>query len=254
MRAYNVKSAERVLELLEFFAEWRQGATVNEIAQSLNYPQSSTSILMKCLHETGYFDHEPRTGIYAPNVRLALATAWISEHLFSEGSLLKMMEKIREATGHTVMIGKQQGINVRYLHTLQSTRPTALRAKNGWLRPLFRSASGRMLLTTKTEREMSLLLRRANAMELDASSRVDEIDARRNRQQALQDGFAVSIGTASPGAGAVAVLLPIPRDNEPMALCVGGPVEEIERDQASLAALLQDIVFPLKAMVGEAIN
>ena len=89
MVTYNVKSAQRVLELLEFFAEWRRPASVKEICQSLGYPQSSTSVLLKSLTESGYFDHELRTGMYVPNVRMALATAWIEEHLFSELGLLR---------------------------------------------------------------------------------------------------------------------------------------------------------------------
>ena len=87
-----VKSAQRVLDLLEFFADERRPASVGVIAQSLGWPQSSTSVLLKGLAETGYFDHDGRTGLYAPNVRIALATAWLQEHLYSEQNLLRLME------------------------------------------------------------------------------------------------------------------------------------------------------------------
>jgi DNA-binding IclR family transcriptional regulator len=61
-----VKSAQRVLELLEFFAEERRPAPVGVIAQALGWPQSSTSVLLKGLAETGFFDHDARAGLYAP--------------------------------------------------------------------------------------------------------------------------------------------------------------------------------------------
>lgn len=249
-RSYSVKSAQRVLELLEFFAEWRAGATVNEICQSLGYPQSSTSILLRSLTDAGYFDHDARTGLYAPNVRLALATAWIGEHLYSERSLLRLMEQVRDACGHTVMIGTLQGVHVRYLHVLQATRAERFTAKTGSLRPLFRSASGRMLLTTRTERELALLLRRANAQETDSRLRVEEAQARRECDQSRRNAYAMSLGTSVPGAAALAILLPVPRDHDPLALSIGGPVKEIQRDRARLVRLLREAVEPLNAAVG----
>lgn len=246
MQAASVKSAQRVLELLEFFAEVRAGATVNEICQSLGYPQSSTSVLLRSLKDSGYFDHDPRTGLYSPNIRLALATGWIGEHLFSEGGLLRLMEQVHGACGHTVMIGRQQGVHVRYLHVLQATRPGRFTAKIGSLRPLFRSASGRMLLTTKAEREVSLLLRRANALETEPALRIEESQARLEWATNRSNGYALSLGTSVPGAAALAILLPVPRDHQPLALSVGGPVQEIERDKDQLVQTLRDAVKPLR--------
>lgn len=236
-----VKSALRVLELLEFFAEWRRPASVKEIAQSLGYPQSSTSVLLKSLKDMGYFDHDLRTGMYAPNVRLSLATAWIEEQLYSEQSLLRMMERVLAETGHTVMIGTRQGVYVRYLHVLQATRVGSFQSKSGLLRPLFRSATGKMLLTTLPERDVARLLRQANAQEQDASLHVSADQALVERRRALVEGHAISWGTSVSGAAAMAVLLP---GNEPMTLSVGGPIEEIKREQQSLLANLRRAVEP----------
>lgn len=243
--AIPVKSALRVLELLEFFAEWRRPASVKEIAQSLGYPQSSTSVLLKSLKETGYFDHDPRTGMYAPNVRLSLATAWIEEQLYSEQSLLRMMERVLAETGHTVMIGTRQGVHVRYLHVLQATRAGSFQSKSGLLRPLFRSATGKMLLTTLPEREVARLLRQANAHEQDTSLHLGIDQALAERRQALMEGHAISWGTSVPGAAAMAVLLP---GNDPMTLSVGGPIEEIKREERSLLETLRRAVEPYYSM------
>ena len=246
MATYNVKSAQRVLELLEFFAEWRRPASVKEICQSLGYPQSSTSVLLKSLTESGYFDHEARTGMYVPNVRLALATAWIEEQLFTEQGLLRLMERVLAACGHTVMIGTQQGVHVRYLHVLQATRSGRFIAKTGSLRPLFRSAPGKMLLTTHAEKDVAMLLRKANALETDPQLRVAFDDALRDREKALRDGYAVSMGTSMLGAAALAILLPVPRGHEPMTLSLGGPMHEIEQDHEQLVTLLKAQVEPFR--------
>jgi len=237
-----VKSAQRVLELIEFFAEWRRPASIKEICQSLGYPQSSTSVLMKSLKESGYFDHDARTGMYVPNVRLALATGWIQAELFSEQSLLRLMERVLAECGHTVMIGAQHGIHLRYLHVLQATREDRFLARSGALRPLFRSAGGKMILTTCSEREVAQLLRRANALETTPELRLEMPQVLRELERTRRDGWSMSTGTSMPGAAALAILLPVPRGRPPMALCLGGPMREIRQDRKRLLCILQSAV------------
>lgn len=246
--ATTVKSAQRVLELLEFFAEERRPASVGEVAQAQGWPQSSTSVLLRCLAEAGYFDHDPRAGMYVPNVRLALATGWIATHLYSEQSLLRMMERLRDDTGHTVMIGTRRGSQVRYLHVLQATREGRFTAKSGSLRPLFRSAAGKMLLTLLPEREIAALLRKVNVTEPDAAHRREFAAVCREVEAARLVGYALSLGTSVAGAAALAVLLPVARGQEPMTLSLGGPLKEVERDKARLLKALRAAVEPLRQM------
>lgn len=241
-----VKSAQRVLELLEFFAEERRPTAVGVIAGALGWPQSSTSVLLKGLADTGYFDHDARTGMYAPNVRISLATAWIQEHLYSEHNLLQLMESVLQKTGHTVMIGTRRGVHVRYLHVLQATRDGRFVAKSGSLRPLFRSASGKMLLTTLPEREIAMLLRKANGLETDRVNWLDFDQVVRELGTVRLQGYAMSMGTSMPGAAALAMLIPVARDRDAMTLSVGGPMKEVWRDRERLAAILHDAVEPIR--------
>lgn len=245
MAAPPVKSALRVLELLEFFAEERRPAAVGEIAQALGWPQSSTSVLLRCLVEAGYVDQDRRSGLFVPNVRVALAAAWIQDDLYSEHNLLRLMERVRDLTGHTVMIGTRRGLHVRYLHVLQATREGRFVAKIGALRPLFHSAAGKMLLTTLPEREIAMLLRKANALEPDAGRVLEFERVARDVRRARTEGHAESTGTSMPGAAALAVLVPVARDHEPLTLSVGGPLREVQRDRARLLAVLREAIEPL---------
>ncbi len=240
------KSAHRVLELLEFFADEQRGVSIKEICTALHWPQSSTSVLLKSLSDAGFFDHDPRTGMYTPNLRLALATAWIEEHMFSEQGLLPLMRRVHDACGHTVIIGKLQGAHVRYLHVLQATRPGRFTAKIGSLRPLFLSAPGQMLLATRSEREIPGLLRRANADEVDPARQVSSEQALALRAQARSQGWAMSNGSSIAGAAGLAILLPVPRHHDALTFSVGGPIAEIERDREMLLALLNDSVASFK--------
>ena len=44
-----VKSAQRVIQVFEFFNDLRSGATVADVASALRIPQSSTSALLRSL-------------------------------------------------------------------------------------------------------------------------------------------------------------------------------------------------------------
>ena len=241
-----VKSAQRVLELLEFFAEERRPASVSVIAQALGWPQSSTSVLLKGLSDTGYFDHDPRTGQYLPNVRIALATGWLEENVYSERSLLQLMEGVLQKSGHTVMIGTRRGVHVRYLHVLQATREGRFLAKIGSLRPLFRSAAGKVLLSILPEREMAMLLRKANALEVNPALRLEFVEVRREIDEVRDRGYSISMGTSMSGAAALAVLVPVARDREPMSLSVGGPMGEIQIEREHLVAVLRNAIEPIR--------
>lgn len=245
----SVKSAQRVLELLDYFAEIRRPASIKEISQSLGYPQSSTSVLMKSLVDSGYFDHELRTRMYVPNLRVSLATSWIQEEMYSTQSLLRLMEELQGRTGHVSMIGIQEGVSVRYLHVLQAYESGQPAVRSGALRPLFRSAAGKMLMTAKSDREIRALLHTANAVEPDVSLRVDLATARDEIARARRDGYAMSRGTATPGAAALAVLLPVKKGSPPMTLSVGGPLAEIRRDKSVLFQTLTELLAPFRQSI-----
>lgn len=244
--AQPVKSAQRVLELLEFFADERRPASVGVIAQALGWPQSSASVLLRGLADTGFFDQDSRTGHYLPNVRIALSTAWLQDHLYSEQSLLHLMEGVLDRTGHTVMIGTRRGVHVRYLHVLQATREGRFLAKTGSLRPLFRSAAGKVLLTRLPEREVAMLLRKANALEADPAHRLEFADVRADIETVRRLGYAMSMGTSMPGAAALAVLVPVAQGRDPMSLSVGGPMREIKQERDRLAAVLREAIEPIR--------
>jgi DNA-binding IclR family transcriptional regulator len=147
------------------------------------------------------------------------------------------------------MIGKREGANVRYLHVLQATRAGSFTSKIGLLRPLFRSATGKMLLTTLAERDIGRILQSANANEANANDRVDIDLALQNRKHALLHGYAISKGTSMPGAAALAVLLPTTKGTESLTLSLGGPIKEIESELPILLEVLREAITPYRELI-----
>ena len=74
-----VKSARRVLEILERFEAEKRPLGVSEIAQVLGYPLSSTSMLLNTLARLGYLNLDPASRKFAPTMSVAMLGDWIAE-------------------------------------------------------------------------------------------------------------------------------------------------------------------------------
>ena len=70
-----VKSAQRVFQILELFAEDRAPRRPIQIARQMQYPVSSTIALLRTMVASGYLAFERRSRTYFPSVRLFQLTS-----------------------------------------------------------------------------------------------------------------------------------------------------------------------------------
>jgi DNA-binding IclR family transcriptional regulator len=234
-----VKSARRVLEILEFFAQGRREATVMEVADALAYPQSSTTALLSSLATLGYLRVDAARRTYRPTLRVMLLGSWLQDELFGQGSLVGAMEWLRQRTRQSVMLGLRQGIHVRFIFCLKGLEPGALLYPIGILRPVCRSAVGKMLLSGLSDAEVLSVAREANARE-PAENRVAlrellaEIGAIRER------GWAMTVDYPLPDRATLAVALPPLAGQPPMAITVGARKSRMLARQAPFLEALRE--------------
>lgn len=244
-----IKSAKRVLELFEYFAECRRPLSVTDIVRGLDYPQSSASALLKSLTRLGYLDYDRYERLYVPTLRVALFGGWVQDQLFSQRSLSLLIDELHAASGgQAVILGMQNDIYVQYIHLAQSSRQDgpAWYIKPGSLRPLCRSATGRVLLSRKSDVEVQQLLWRINAEE-EPALRLQVGDLLKELDKIRHDGYAYTEGTVNPHAGVIAVEMPTPPSQPPMALGIGGEVEMLRREKDRFLELLRHVLQPYRA-------
>lgn len=94
-----VKSARRVFEILEYFKDEQRDLSVAEVAQHCQFPQSSTSALMRTMSEIGYLHFDRRTRTYRPTPRLPLLVNWIGTKVFRGDRVLQLMQDLSAKTG-----------------------------------------------------------------------------------------------------------------------------------------------------------
>jgi DNA-binding IclR family transcriptional regulator len=208
-----IKSANRVLEILELFDASRQTVTVMDVARALGVPQSSTSELLGCLVKQGYLQRDRYSRTYAPTARVALLGAWVQPRLFRDGRLLPMMDEIVEEGRHPALLGSLVGMVLRHVHVVGDAVPHAARA--GSDHSLLHSPMGKVLLSTFDREIVRKFVHRLNAEAatdriVKITDLLDELDLIRAQ------GYAT--GLSDDGRNAiVAVLLP-PSSEEQLSL------------------------------------
>lgn len=217
-----VKSAQRVLELLEYFSANRKQVSVMEISRSLGYPQSSTSELLRCLVTLGYLTYDGHERSFRPTPRVAILGAWVKPELFRQGHLLPMMDELSGSTTELIALATTVGVTVRYIHVIEATNPIRMHVPQGATRPLLRSAMGKLFLTQYDERKVKSLVHRLNAEEPDSSRHVRYTELAAELNMVRRQGYSVSYNQVNPGGGMIAMLLPSADKEQPLAVGIGG--------------------------------
>jgi DNA-binding IclR family transcriptional regulator len=245
--AKTIKSAERVLHVLEYFDSKRTKATVMEIARQLGYPQSSTSELLRCLVKLGYLNYDRFRRTYEPTARVPLLGAWVQPGLFRHGHLLPMLDEISRATGETVTLSSLVGLEVQYIHVVPPRGTTEAIVAQGGIRPLLQSCIGRLYMSGYPDARVRELVHRLNAEEVIPERRVKlanlEVELKRIRQQ----GYAAEYGEFETGFGAMNALLPC-RNGQTLAVGIAGTAHDLQAHSdeylAVIRSALKQVVRP----------
>ncbi|WP_249137372.1 IclR family transcriptional regulator [Bradyrhizobium tropiciagri] len=239
----SVKSAGRVLRILEFFDEIQREARVSEIAERLSFPQSSTSILLNCLVDLGYMDYLPESRCFLPSPRVTLLGTWLDKGPIRNGSLIRMLEEISHKTGDTVIVAARNGIFSQYIHVLQARSAMRFHIPHGTRRLVVRSATGFALLTKCPDSDIRALCTRTNAEAPAGQARVEFDHVLESVRQTRRDGYYFSPGLVTAGAGSIAVPLPDGIDGRDRAItvAVAGILDDIARRKDSIVTSLREL-------------
>ena len=240
MRTPPVKSAARVIEVLELFAAAPRPTSLKEISTRLKYPQSSTTVLMKSLVSLGYLNYDPSKRVYFPTLRVTSLGNWIPAALFGEGRILDVMNDIHNATGEVVALAVLNDVYVQYVRVIQSTHPLRIHIDEGSMREVTRSAAGWLLLSQKTDDEVDRLARRANIAVKSVAERVDVKEFVRAMPKVRREKWAYTENLPILGAATVCVPLRTRLQGQPVVLGMGGPVERLRSFRPKALQLLQE--------------
>lgn len=239
-----VKSAGRVLQILEYFDEIQRPANVVEISEILKLPQSSTSALLRSLVAMGYlyFDRLART--YMPSCRVALLGNWVNHPLFMGGVALQCMDELQQRTGDAVVLAIRNGVWAQYIHVLQATSMARLQVTRGALRPLAASGTGYALLSTLPDAEVRKICHRINAEARTGSgfSQVATDTLLPTLEEARRTGYAFTTDLVTPGGAVLAMPLPVTDGEQALVIGLAGISEVQKARRTELIATMREVL------------
>lgn len=204
-----VKSATRALEIIELFAVHRHPLSVTEIADALDIPQSSSSVLLQALNRAGFIDRDRQTRKYLPSVRSVFLGNWIHDTLFRHGSLLRALDTLSETTRANVRLGVRNGVHVQYVHVSWPTgNPAEAALRPGMTVPICHDALGVMLLAAEDNQRARGIAHHANAV-ANVEDAVNIAAFLASLQRERDEGFAERDDQCVIGDRVLAVQLPM---------------------------------------------
>jgi DNA-binding IclR family transcriptional regulator len=236
-----VGSLHRSLEVLELFAVEQRALTVGDVAQRLGYPQSSTSVLLHGLSDLGYLQHDRHGRTFQPTLRVSFIGMWVHQRLLAQGSLLGFMEMLATRSGHVAMLAVQNRLHAQYIHIV-SARSSRVGLKPGLLRPISRSAVGKVLLATMADEEVLRILRNVNATEIDFPEPVDGKALLAEVAECRRTGFAFSVDSVTVGSSVIATRVPVDVGGQPLAVGIGVHTWQREELREPMMELLREAI------------
>jgi DNA-binding IclR family transcriptional regulator len=203
-----VKSAGRILDILELLGRARGPLSLKEIAQELGYPPSSAHGLLATLVIKGYAARDDADR-YVLNAAYRNGPGWASG---PDAELIAVAEPImrdlRDQCGETVMLGiLNQDLMLKVIAKCVANRAVRYDSPFSGGVPSYCSAMGRVLLAAKDDRTIDRYLAHERLVKFTPLTVTSKTQLRRLFRDARQWGYSVSDQEMDIGATGVAAAI-----------------------------------------------
>lgn len=234
-----VKSASRVMRILELFDVLRREALVSEVSELLDLPQSSTSILLRSMVLMGYLYFNPKSRAFGPTMRVSLLGSWINAPAVNNGSLTGLTERVNMRTGQAVVLAVRNRTWSEYIHVVQATDPLRMFVVKGSRRPLVGTASGCVLLADLPDDEVRRLALRHNA---EMGENVSMADLLEKVELVRTQKWASNYNGVTKGGGMIALCLPQFANEERIVIGIAGLTDVLQEREAEFVQIMREEV------------
>jgi IclR family transcriptional regulator, acetate operon repressor len=242
-RSGSVKSAQRVLDILEFFASARRPVNLSSIAEALEMPKSSCLALLSTLESNGYL-YQLTIGYYPTRKWLDAATV-IANNDPLLARIFSLLEQLRDDTGETVILARCAGQQIMYAEVIESRSTVRYSAEVGQFKPIHGTASGKALLATLPVPQRKELISRLDLLPLTPRTIVDAELLMADVLAGIKRGWHMTVGENEPDVTALACTAKVARGV--FIVVVAGPIHRLERKLEEAGNLLKEVCRRIEA-------
>lgn len=234
----SVKTALRVIEIIETYAREKRALSLSELARLLDVPVSSCLALIRTLAELGYLYETGRRQGYYPTGRLLAMAQRIARADPVLDRVYPSLLELREATQETIVFAKLDAAwRVVYLDVLDSPHTIRYAPVAGEFKEVHANSLGKALISRLPAEDRSAILGRAPLTRFNPRTLTEPERVEADLLQSQERGWFSNIGESITDVGAIA--WPLTLSGEGYAISVGGPVYRIEPQQETYARILR---------------
>ena len=236
MSGAHVTAVERVIDIFEAFQANQRPLSLTDLADAVNVPKSTCHAIVSTLTARGYLYSLTRPRSLYPTKRMYdVASDILAKDPFIERTT-PLLERLRDASQETVILGKRQGDAVVYLQVVESAHPIRYSAKPGDIKPLHSSSIGKALLGSMKEAELREWVAAHELASVTATTITDPEALIADVLQSRRAGYFQTRGENVSDVWAVAAFFTL--HNETLAIAVAGPRHRMEAGFAECARQL----------------
>jgi IclR family acetate operon transcriptional repressor len=154
MQTDRVKSAGRVLDLIEILAQNKDGLSFTSLLQSTGFPKSSLHALLTVLSARRYVQFDEATRLYSLGIQVwQNGQSYVrSRNIVRE--VRPLMDEVAAALNETVQLARLEGSENVYLAKVDSTHPLRLQSEVGVRLSAHATGIGKALLASLPDDEV----------------------------------------------------------------------------------------------------
>ncbi|MGB6113545.1 MAG: IclR family transcriptional regulator [Comamonas sp.] len=236
MTGVTVPAIDRVIDIFEAFQSSRQPLSLTELAEVVQVPKSTCHAIVGTLTARGYLYTLSRPRALYPTRRMYDVMSDISANDPFIRRATPVLERLRDATRETVILGKRQGGSVIYLQVIEGLHSIRYSAKPGEFKPMHSSSIGKALLGSMKEKELRTWLDGRALKAVTATTKVDHEALVQDVLASRKAGYFVTRGENVSDVWAVATFISV--HGETLAVAVAGPRHRMETSVEEMARLL----------------
>lgn len=186
----SVKSAERVLDIIEYLSRMENGVSMMSLSKEMGIPKSSMSQLLQTMVSKGYLT-KSESNLYKLGHKLIIAgnKARTSNDIYS-ASLPILKDKIG-LTGETMFLAIRSSTEIIYLAKVDSDHAQRTTAQPGTRKPLHSTGLGKTFLTFEAEEIREDLLGRMDYERFTSHTITDAGTLRSELEKYKAQGYVV---------------------------------------------------------------
>lgn len=249
VRDISVKSAARVLDLLELLASLPGSVRVNEVARLLGIPKSSASSLLATLEGRGYVEQ----GADGFRLSARLHQGWVG------GDFARLMSIARPALGRLVARTAESAFlgvltaewNIRYVQKVVSDSPLRYDVELGTTRAAYCTSIGHVLLAGQPDSRLESYLSSTRFVAITPRTLTDRDRIRKAVLAVRRVGYASSTDSHVLGASGIAAPVSNASGQTIAGLAVIAPSARFAPKRAAITRLVVDAAAELSRTLAQ---